>query len=234
MPICSQGSLGVPTLHAGVPIAGTLLSAGCREGNWHNSPQSKSSSEALSWVPSCWERLALSHDELVLSLGDPSAMGYSITQHCSAPPRRSNPRLGHQDHGKCFPCTQPLHSTQPHRQARGVPVPALAGQGASRVGCQRWAAGPGSWPAWLVLSTGDSVTLGTRCQHSLHSPTGTVSTGVPPPALGPCPQFSGVSPQAGHCLGASGMWPTCTSPTATGEAGWRCLSPGECLAASGR
>lgn len=101
MPICSRGSLGVPTLHAGVPIAGTLLSAGCREGNWHNSPQSKSSSEALSWVPSCWERLALSHDELVLSLGDPPAMGYSITQHCSAPPRRSNPRLGHQDHGKC-------------------------------------------------------------------------------------------------------------------------------------
>lgn len=59
--ICFQGSLGVPTLHAGVPVAGTLLSAGCREGNWRNSPQSKSSSEALSWASSCWERLALSH-----------------------------------------------------------------------------------------------------------------------------------------------------------------------------
>lgn len=111
MPICSQGSLGVPTLYAGVPIAGTLLSAGCREGNWHNSPQSKSSSEALSWVLSCWETLALSHDELVLSLGDHPGTGHSITQHCPALLSCSDPHLGHQDIGKCFPC---IHLTIPH------------------------------------------------------------------------------------------------------------------------
>lgn len=108
MLICSQGSLGVPTLHAGVPIAGTLLSAGCREGNWHNSPQSNSSSEALSWVPSCWERLALSHDELVLSLGDTPSHG---PQHHPALPSYSNPHLGHQDIVKRFLCT---HLSTPH------------------------------------------------------------------------------------------------------------------------
>lgn len=75
MPSCARGSLGVPALpaalHTEVPAAGTLLSAGRRGGELARLATITSFSEALSWAPSCQERLAPSHNEPVLPLGDP-------------------------------------------------------------------------------------------------------------------------------------------------------------------
>lgn len=142
MPICSQGTLGVPTRHAGVPIAGTLLSAGCREGNWHNSPQSKSSSEALSWVPSCWKRLALSHEELVLPLGDPQPWPTALpstAQHCPAAPTLT--WVIRTSANACLAPTSLPHTVPRQRQAGASASPGWAGSQQGRMpmlGSRTW------------------------------------------------------------------------------------------------
>lgn len=194
------------------------------EGSWHDSPPSKSLSEALSRAPSCRERLALSRDKPVLPLGDPQPGGCGIAWHCPVARGSSNAHLEHLGIGKRSPCTHLPTLCRPHGDARRVPVPAPAGQGASRVGCQRRAARPGSRPVWRVASTGDDGTIGTECRRIPRAPMGTVAPGVPSPAPGLHPQFPRVAPRTGRCPGSPCVCPMCDSPTATGEAvgggGW--------------
>lgn len=152
------------------------------------------------------------------------ATGHSITQHCPATPtltwgiRTSS--------NASFAPTSPPHTVPQQPQAGASASPGWAGSQQGRMPML----GSRTWPP---ASLARAESWG-RCNSRHTMPTRPplsnghrVHQGAPA-----CP--GAVSPQAGHCPGPSGVWPTCASPMAAGEAGWRCPSPGECLAASGR